>query len=145
MPYKWPFSPGSPCRLCGSPIEATRKDPVCRSCVAESAREYRARPEVRKRKIELHRIKTYGILPEEYNAMLEAQEGVCAICKQPETSERRGIVKTLALDHDHATNRRRGLLTQDCNTALGLLNDDPVLLMSAIEYLVVGEVNAQAV
>jgi hypothetical protein len=35
----------------------------------------------------------------------------------------------------HATNRLRGLLCSNCNTALGLLKDSRKMLMNAISYL----------
>lgn len=46
--------------------------------------------------------------------MYEAQGGTCAICDQPCASGRR-----LAVDHDHVTNRIRGLLCAKCNSCLG--------------------------
>jgi phage regulator Rha-like protein len=52
--------------------------------------------------------------------MLEHQEGVCAICGKPETvKSRKGEVLALAIDHDHATGKVRGLLCFRCNTTLG--------------------------
>jgi len=46
----------------------------------------------------------------------------------------RGI-KRLAVDHDHKTNKIRGLLCQFCNTALGKFLDDVEILKKAILYL----------
>lgn len=40
--------------------------------------------------------KTYGITPEEYDAIYEHQGGFCFICQRA-----RGISKKLAVDHDH--------------------------------------------
>jgi hypothetical protein len=61
--------------------------------------------------------------------MSEAQDGRCAICK---------LEKKLYLDHDHQTDEPRGMLCSSCNTALGKFRDDPIILMSAINYLVSG-------
>ena len=66
----------------------------------------------------------------EYEALLEAQGGVCRICQGPDTSGR-----SLAVDHDHASGRVRGLLCGRCNLGLGTFKDDPALLAAAIEYL----------
>lgn len=64
----------------------------------------------------------------EYAKRQRASE-TCAICgEHPER-------KRLARDHDHATGLRRELLCQRCNTALGLLRDNPKLLRKAAAYL----------
>lgn len=64
--------------------------------------------------------------------MLEAQGGVCAICKGPETKPN---AKYLAVDHDHATGAVRGLLCNNCNRAIGLLGDDAERLIAGADYL----------
>jgi len=68
----------------------------------------------------------------EYNALLEIQGGVCAICgsDDPKTGGR-----SFAVDHDHVTGKVRGLLCSPCNRALGGFNDDPVRLQRAVDYL----------
>jgi hypothetical protein len=78
---------------------------------------------------------SFGLSLEDYELMLAAQDGACAICKQPETHKRNGKVKALAVDHDHATGKVRGLLCFDCNTAIGKMKDSPEILTSAIRYL----------
>lgn len=79
----------------------------------------------------------FGISLEQYNQMLEAQGGLCAVCGKPETarSNRGDRAKLLSVDHDHATGAIRGLLCSKCNTALGLMNDNTSLFEKAIEYL----------
>lgn len=71
----------------------------------------------------------YGICHEDFVTMLNEQNGVCAICRQPEPTGR-----NLAVDHCHDTGKVRGLLCFGCNTALGRLNTED-LLMKAVEYL----------
>lgn len=62
----------------------------------------------------------YNITPEEYERLFEAQGGLCAICRQSETIKTgAGALRRLAVDHDHATDRVRGLLCYRCNSALG--------------------------
>lgn len=78
----------------------------------------------------------FGITSEQYNAMLAAQNELCAICKKPETIKRNGKVKRLAVDHDHRTLVIRALLCHRCNVALGYFNDDPLLLTKARQYLI---------
>ena len=68
----------------------------------------------------------------DYDTMLAAQNGLCAICQRPPTS---GRGKKLHVDHDHGTGCIRGLLCHDCNTGLGKFLDSPSLLQDAISYL----------
>jgi hypothetical protein len=70
----------------------------------------------------------YGISAAEYDAMFEAQQGRCAICRK--TSKRK-----LDVDHDHSTGKVRALLCWQHNTGLGSFNEDPDLLRRAIEYV----------
>lgn len=79
--------------------------------------------------------KTYGITTERYAEMLAEQQGLCAICRRPESAKRRGRVKPLAVDHCHDSSHVRGLLCGRCNAAIGLLQDDVKVLQQAIEYL----------
>lgn len=74
-------------------------------------------------------LKQYGITEADYEQMYERQMGICAICHKPETDIR------LAVDHDHATGKVRGLLCKRCNMAIGLLGDDPYVVMTAALYL----------
>lgn len=81
-------------------------------------------------------ISRYGLTLPKMAALVAEQDNRCAICGQYETDrDASGNVKALAVDHDHATNRVRGLLCQHCNTGLGKFKDDPRLLAVAIAYL----------
>lgn len=74
-------------------------------------------------------LRYFGITLDQYNELLQKQDGCCALCGNPPTTRR------LAVDHDHQTGRIRGLLCGWCNRALGLFRDDPALLTKAIGYL----------
>jgi len=84
-----------------------------------------------------NRIIKYGVTLEQYNKMLEAQNGVCAICGQVEKIIDKRVNRTvsLAVDHNHSTGKVRGLLCVKCNSILGLANDNMILLQKSIEYL----------
>lgn len=77
----------------------------------------------------------YGMTGEEYGAMVAAQNGVCAICHQPETAMLNGVPKVMHVDHDHATGQLRALLCGSCNGMLGLAKDSPATLRAAADYL----------
>lgn len=79
----------------------------------------------------ISRIRMYGISVEDYEQMLEDQNGGCYICgKKPDGK------RALDIDHDHITGKVRGLLCSNHNRALGLLNDDIKLMLKSVEYLV---------
>lgn len=65
----------------------------------------------------------------ELAAMYADQNGRCAICEEP--PDKRGLV----IDHNHTTGEVRGFLCHRCNSALGLLGDDPKRVQSAVRYL----------
>lgn len=79
--------------------------------------------------------KAFGIGLEEYDQMLEAQGGVCAICSQEETTVRQGRLQSLSVDHCHDTGKIRGLLCNSCNRALGKFKDSIEHLLAAAAYL----------
>lgn len=66
----------------------------------------------------------------EYEELLNAQDGRCAIC-----CEILDEGKLTHLDHDHLTGAFRGILCSNCNTGLGMFKDSPRLLAMAIVYL----------
>lgn len=90
-----------------------------------------------KRHLDNHRAWKYGLPRGEYDKMLAAQRGVCACCDRPETARANhgGPLKSLAVDHCHATGKVRQLLCSRCNSVLGLAQDDPARLRCAIDYL----------
>lgn len=77
----------------------------------------------------------YGLTSQDLAAMAEKQNHRCAICGEKETETRSGVVKHLAVDHDHKTGAVRELLCSPCNTGLGKFRDDQRLLALAIAYL----------
>lgn len=101
----------------------------------DSARNYEIRlsdPEKTRKSRDAYLQRTFGITIDEYEERLKKQNGVCAICKQPEIRRRN---KLLSVDHDHDTGFVRGLLCGACNTGIGQLHDSPKLLREAIAYL----------
>lgn len=79
----------------------------------------------------ISRIRQYGIEPEDYDRMLEEQNGGCYVCGKKPTEKR-----ALHIDHDHNTGKVRGLLCSNHNRGLGLFNDDIRLIVKVLDYLV---------
>lgn len=79
----------------------------------------------------------FGITLDQYNAMLEAQGGVCATCKSDEVfiNPKTGEPQDLCVDHDHETGVVRGLLCVGCNRGIGYFRDSPEKLKAAADYL----------
>lgn len=71
-----------------------------------------------------HRLRKYGLSPEDYDRMFAEQEGKCAICNQPERAKLRGKIKALCVDHNHQTGEVRRLLCLGCNVKLGWLENN---------------------
>ena len=135
------------------------RKPRCKRCEIASQAEYQKRPDVQQRKREWargqrprspeqtrrQRLWTWHRLTmDQYQELLDAQDGKCAICRQSETATGRGgTVRALAVDHDHAccpTPRScgkcvRGLLCNRCNPLLGYAKDDVGILRAALAYL----------
>ena len=91
----------------------------------------RLRDDRRKRQLSIK----YNLSDEEYSKMFSEQGGICAICGNPETANRNGIVKQLTVDHNHITRQIRGLLCQKCNSAIGYLGEDIEIFRNAISYI----------
>lgn len=107
-------------------------------------KQMQADPAKVRRQAQAIRLKTtYGITLDQYEALLAAQGGVCAICGLVETIRIKGTLLTLSIDHDHGCcpGRKscgrcvRALLCRRCNHVLGQVDDDIELLGRLAAYL----------
>ena len=96
-----------------------------------SNRKRLADPEHLRWKREDAMMRAYGLTMADFEALLAQQGGTCAICG----GGRSGPGSRFHVDHCHATGRVRGLLCGNCNTAIGLLGDDPERAEKAAAYL----------
>lgn len=76
----------------------------------------------------------YGLSVAMYDELVALQDSCCASCGHPETATVREKRMPLAVDHNHDTGSTRGLLCGRCNTALGLLKDDPLRIRALLAY-----------
>lgn len=90
----------------------------CEANKAKWRKSSRGRESHRKAKLR----RRFGLTVEQYDAMLKAQDGVCAICEKPETRKDKrtatGFTR-LAVDHCHVTGKVRQLLCASCNRRVG--------------------------
>lgn len=103
----------------------------CNACSVKATMVSRNKPEHKKNFRSKSYQRYYGISIETYDEMREKQNHRCFICDKHETDNGR----FLAVDHDHDTGAVRKLLCNNCNSALGLLMDSPVILEKATKYL----------
>jgi hypothetical protein len=109
-----------------------KKDPKYRA--KESKRWREADPDRFKARHRDHNYRAkYGLRLVEVEALWKAQDGRCAICNEPVSFGGKGGAR---LDHDHATDKARGILCNRCNCGLGQFRDNPALLAAAAEYVV---------
>jgi hypothetical protein len=133
------------CRACGQKKAATAfasGRTYCRECCRPEAVAARRAAKAKKQKAATaarnSRIRrTYELEPEEYDALLAAQGGACAICR------RKPRTRKLHVDHDHLIARLhgvrdsiRGLLCGNCNSRLLRAGGhNPTTLRRAADYL----------
>lgn len=77
------------------------------------------------------RKRVYGVTPEHFKKMLKKQNGKCQICDVQEIKSK----KAFCVDHNHKTNKVRGLLCMKCNFLIGFCDENPKILKNAILYI----------
>jgi hypothetical protein len=75
-----------------------------------------------------YRYMKYGITKEDFDKMILSQNNNCAICNKE-------LILEIHIDHDHSTNKVRGILCGKCNKGLGQFDDNVEFLTNAIKYL----------
>lgn len=101
----------------GDPRRSDGKQSTCKECWTQKANASRLRKE-------------YGLTPEEFRLLLDAQDGRCAICGRAPKKNKFNV------DHCHKTHRIRSLLCVNCNTnLLPYVERFPEWVRRAFEYL----------
>lgn len=116
----------------------------CKECVSAANKAWRrANPDKKRQQKKSPRalawaVGQYGLTVDQYEAMVAAQGGACAICGGPPSDGKRWHI-----DHDHSCCPKgrscgqcvRGLLCAHCNWGLGWFRDNKDFLARAISYL----------
>jgi hypothetical protein len=147
------------CRICHIPKDITeyckKKDVKggisnrCKACDAEKYQQRRAKNSLslrdswnkaskkyasKKDFAKARRLRRHHLTVEQYDTMMSKYDGLCWACK---------LRPACVLDHDHSCcdgtfscgGCIRGLLCNQCNTSLGLMQEDPNLIDQLISYL----------
>lgn len=123
-------SPSRKCLHCGTEFEVNKyqhqKQRCSRACNnAGRSYEYQANA----------KFKTlYGITLSERNDMFAEQDGKCLVCDRSMTLDSRKP-NSAHVDHCHTTGEVKGLLCSNCNTAAGLLGENPAITAKLTAYL----------
>jgi hypothetical protein len=143
------------CGVCGGPLPAVRSYTMqyCLVCAPAKKAESLSRANTKylsqedkraaravvlerywqknKEKLRIKRFFTeYGLTEDAFFEMLRSQDGRCAICRIELQAG-----KFMHIDHDHVTQKVRGILCHKCNKGLGHFQDDVAVMQAAIEYL----------
>jgi Recombination endonuclease VII len=105
---------------------AKREDPAFREYERQKRLEHNARNPSKKVR------RRVGMTVADFEAMRLAQNNQCAICEREFDDT---LIGRPRLDHDHATNKARGLLCHKCNIGIGAFGDVPALIARALRYL----------
>ncbi len=79
-----------------------------------------------------HLKRTYGITPEQFDAMFAAQDSRCAVCRAAEPGSK---LNRWHVDHCHDTGTVRGILCAQCNVMIAMSREDSSILEAGIRYL----------
>lgn len=91
--------------------------PWCKECMKNNTR--------------ISTLKKRGLQKEDYKKMIIQQKYRCLICGISEVD----YGKRFSIDHNHKTNKIRGLLCSNCNSVLGYAKDNPLVLINAAKFL----------
>ncbi len=110
-----------------------KKQAYCKPCSHSGAKETNRIRRSNGKAYVYNRKYYYRISDTEFADLMEKQNGLCAICGGVESPN--SPFKRLSIDHCHITNKVRGLLCSNCNTALGKFKDSKEMLQAALSYL----------
>ena len=136
------------CVFCGKNFTPCPRWPNSISCfekecqlkkktVVAKKRRQTNREEFRKKNREYILRTSYGTDSLQVDAMFMSQKGKCLICENAlsSTLSPRRNRSQVCVDHNHHTNKIRGLLCRACNMMLGYFKEDISVLTRVVLYL----------
>lgn len=128
------------CRNCGEEKSLScfskdkhTKDGRCfyyKNCVSLNHK-MKPRPRCSKQNKSRHLKSKYNMTLDQYNQMFDTQRGLCAVCGVPAGD----LKRNLAVDHNHRTGKIRGLLCFACNSLIGRIEKNPLLIPTMMKYI----------
>ncbi len=70
--------------------------------------------------------KKYDVTVEFLQELINKSNNKCEICRKE---------RKLCVDHDHKTGKVRSMICRKCNSALGMIEDDPQIALSLSSYI----------
>lgn len=144
----WKIPENAVCRICGRllepdnmyPSRLARQDYICKFCLGERTGAWWSRlsPKERSQVYRRANLKRFGLSEEALETFLRKQDYKCAICKDKLGSSKlqnQFGSYDFTIDHDHSTNKVRGILCHQCNSMLGYARDNIAILRAGAEYL----------
>ena len=107
-----------------------RNRPDIKEKIKKKRKKYNNCPKIKEQQLNYNLQQKYGITIDDKQAMIDKQNGLCAICKRKLNGNQEAFV-----DHNHKTDEVRGILCGNCNFILGHAKDSIDILYKAISYL----------
>lgn len=128
--------PNSPSFKCGRCQQMLPRENFCMNAARYRGYDGRCKDCTKETRKGHHLRIAFGITNEDYERMLKEQNGVCFICKKPETMVHLGRTPRLSVDHCHRTDKVRTLLCNSCNHLVVFIERcGDELIHNAMEYV----------
>jgi Recombination endonuclease VII len=125
------------CRKCMAGLRKIyHGTPQGRKTATDSCRRWREKNPDKVRKCSFNaRMSLYGITKNDFVRMLTEQQAACKVCGIWLSMAEKQIKTNCTIDHDHFTNKVRGLLCNECNLILCHSKDSSSRLRKLANYL----------
>ena len=116
------------CKECGKEFTNTHMRQKYCSVYCQQKNYSKQNQQIKKKNSRKHLLKAYNLTLEQFDRLKNINNS-CWICGYSSHTE------NLCVDHNHGTNEIRGLLCHNCNKTLGIVKDNPFILIKMVHYL----------